>query len=330
MKIEKWLLSQVPHGPEGTDAGNSAPASDATTATTTPAVETSTATGSPADEPRTYDASEESFDLDIPDDLDVVMMPQTGGTASDSSRPAAASDPVQPATAQPTTPEAPKVDVPPAAAAPASPEAPKVPSETPAPAASPQAGPAAETPKSFTELIDEGRGRIIDTLSSTKFALSQEEKDGLESGDSAVVPKMLSRVYVEAVRATSEIIEQALPNMVIQALAAREAQTSADTEFYSAHADLAPYRKDVLDTARVLRQLNPTMPKEQFVQQLVATVRVAKGLTGQPAAAPAAATPAPTARPSHAPVVSSVPSMSPAPQPGAANDWGDIDALMGQ
>jgi hypothetical protein len=171
-------------------------------------------------------------------------------------------------------------------------------------------------------------------LANTHFRLSQEDIDAFDSGDHAVVPRLLARAHVESMRSMAEMFDRVVPVMVVQGIQAATANAAADAEFYGPNKDLEPHRAQVMELAKTLRQMNPKMPKEQFIPLLATSARAMLGM--QPQAAPAQVAPAsaPVAQPAPArqappqPITSSVPAAFAAPPVVDPNDWGATDALF--
>lgn len=310
---------------DGAGSGDSSPAS--------PSLSDDTGSSTPAEE-------------DFSSISDLIGMDDGEAVTAERALPAAVVPPVTTATpaATPVV-QPPSVTPAPAAATPAAPTA--VPPATPAPGAPAAAvqpvSPAPEgattstpPPQTLVEMIDAGRERLIEGLSQERFRLTAKEAELFEQQDPGFVPLVASRVYVETMRSAAALVEQSLPGMIHLALQAQKVQTSADEEFYGANDDLKPFRKEVFEASKVLRALNPTMPKAEFIGHLAAHVRALKSL---PARAAAGAAPVVAAAPPLGGARSGVPAaFSPATGvvPGGAlpnggsNEWETFNELFDQ
>ncbi len=353
-RFESWF-QPLRDGPgEGSEGGT--PAEPAP-----PAAAPAPAPGTPAEgNPRDIDPAAvneggtEQWDMDGFDDFGIPAPPAPiqnapapgggGGEAPQESAPAAPQEPTpptpepQPAApvgAQPTEPVQPTS--PPAE--PQQPVAAQPAQGQPSPGDSPGDGqPVQPAPQSLVQQIDAAREQLTESLAQGVFKLTQQESDALESGDATVVPKMLSRVYVETIRNTAAMLEQALPNMVAQAVTVQAANRAVDDAFYTQFPELSEHRAAVFQLGQTLRAMNREMPREQFFQKLGETARQVLGVqptaaapTGNGALASVApgTPPAPAAPPS--PVVSRVPQApvgAPVAPPTGEDFWAQQSALF--
>lgn len=274
-------------------------------------------------------------DFDFPDELDGAsrQVPDAGPKAADRSGSDGRETPAKPV--EEPKPETLTVEGAPQPAAP-SPEENKGKDQPVTPAAGKES---AGQDKSLVEMIDEGQHRIAEALVQSTFKLSQEDSDALESGDTAaVIPKLMARTYLQAVRATAEMVEQAIPNMVMQALSARQAQSNTEDEFFGTYKELTPHKERVREVAKMLRGQFPTLPKAEFLPKLVTATRAVLAAEGVTLSAPQVVqgqvvpvvngkgngervSPVPSG---FAPAVRSVPGV-PHPAVIDPNDWGTIN-----
>lgn len=302
-KLLRFELLRAPESGAGTGADSSPPAEpvgDGDQVTSTAVVDNGSAIESDDFAALAFDNEDETQAGDPP-------APEGAPAASDP--PASETPPAEPKKVEPAQPEAAPAKAPEAPKADAAP----APSET-APAASPEAG-----QKSIVQQIDEGREAIIGELAKGRFALSEEEAAAFDTGDPReIVPRLLAKAYVESARTMMVTLEQFVPQVVSHVLTAREAQSTAEKEFFSPErADLAPHRAKVLELGQTLRRLHPEMPRAEFIPLLETTARVHLGLhkAAQPAAAPA-----PTRAGAFQPVTTSAAPVV-AAQPQRVDEW---------
>lgn len=243
--------------------------------------------------------------------------PDPGGTPTPPATPEAAPDPwaalgsfddldaVTPAVVPPKpVPEVPPVV--PAAAAIPPPTAPPVPpvvppAQAPAPTTQPPAGEAPpqalspSDPVAIATAIEQNREAVIAHLSQTKFALSDEDVQELETDVVKAVPKIMSRVFIEAQMSMQKFLAQAMPGMMKSYSTVTKANDDAEKTFFDTHKDLdiknAQHRSTAIRIATVYRKANPTIPLDQLIQEVGPMVRMA--LQMAPPAAPSAPSAAP-------------------------------------
>jgi hypothetical protein len=124
------------------------------------------------------------------------------------------------------------------------------------------------------------------------------------------------------------LMERALPQMVIHAVTAQQAQEKGEGEFYGAYPDLKPHNEQVIALGRALRGQHPTMPEKEFAPMLARMSRAMLQTQTQP---PAAAVPQPAQRPAnggHAPIVSPVPHSVRGTMPVDLESWEAQDRLF--
>lgn len=141
------------------------------------------------------------------------------------------------------------------------------------------------------------------------------------------LPKMASRLYLDAVTAAVSAIQTYLPGFIGQHLSARTEESKAEDEFWGAWPQMqrAAHTAKALEIGRAWRQVNPRGSKDDYIKQVGALTCLALGLPLQ--VAPPATAVAPVLRP-HAPVVTSAPRSTPAPN-GQTNPWGGLGPIGG-
>lgn len=278
------------------DAGGGAPAASSTP----PASDAASGTGvSPPTEGGTSTPSDDFMnmgaDLDDVDDLPAPSPAPADAAASGEPPPPAAD----------ATPPPPAKD---AAPPPPAPPAPPGPKDVAAPAATAPSLPS--EPRPLREALLEHRDAMIGDLAAKRFALSKEEQEAIETDVIGNVPKIMARVYFDAVETTLSHIANHVPRMIHQHLELVRQQQEAEQAFYGSHKalDKTKHHADVLRYFGLLRQGNPNAPTDELGKLVAAAVMAQHGLTAVPAEAVAAAAnggappvPRPPATPSFVP-----------------------------
>jgi hypothetical protein len=128
-------------------------------------------------------------------------------------------------------------------------------------------------------------------LAQTKFALSQEDVTELETDVVAAVPKIMSRVFIEAQMSMQKFLAQALPGMMKQYGSVTKANDDAEQSFFGAHKDLdiknPQHRATAVRIASIYRKANPSIPLEQLISEVGPMVRASLQMAAPPASAAA-------------------------------------------
>jgi hypothetical protein len=197
--------------------------------------------------------------------------------------PPATPEPAPAATPAPT-PGAPQ----PAATAPAAAQpAPTEPQPT-APQMAPSPSPS--DPLSIATAIEGNRDAILAHLATTRFALTEEDLNSIETDVGTAVPKLLAKVFLEGQVAMQKFLAQAVPGMIQKHTSVSRANDDAEAKFFEAHKALgldknnAQHRTAATRIATVYRQSNPGIPLEQLIQEVgpMVALAVKLGTTSQP------------------------------------------------
>jgi hypothetical protein len=201
--------------------------------------------------------------------------PQGAAPSAPSSPEAQAPAQVPPAPQAAPQAQAPAPAAPPAAAPPASPSPQATGAEAPAPASLPS------DPAGMLRALEENRAGVIDSLAASEvFALSADEATALETNPAAAVPRLLARTYYQAVNATLAHINNLVPNMISRHMQLTKAQQENETAFYGKFPALKPdvHGPDVVNFAKIIKQTNPQMGKDDFFAMIGAAVMAKHGL----------------------------------------------------
>jgi hypothetical protein len=136
------------------------------------------------------------------------------------------------------------------------------------------------------------RDAVLAHLAQTKFALTDQDIQELETDVVAAVPKIMSRAFFESQVSMQKFLAQAVPGMVKQFQAVTRANDDAEKMFFDAHKVLdiknPSHRAAAVRIATTYRQANPNIPLQQLIAEVGPMVAATLRLNG--ATRPAAAT----------------------------------------
>lgn len=161
----------------------------------------------------------------------------------------------------------------------------------------------------------EWRTNTIKELSEKHYALSPELVEEIQAEPEKTIPKLMARVYLDTVEASTLAIMERLPQIITGQMQRVHEAEAAERDFYAAWPVL---NKDthgaaVMQLATAYRQLNPNVSKEDFIKFVGSQAVVALGLTQAAApAAPAAPAAAAPGAPPHRPLTGVAPATRPA------------------
>lgn len=198
-------------------------------------------------------------------------------TELDEVPPAPAAPTAQPPASQPTAP------VPPSTAQPAAqpPQQPSSPTTQPAPDQQ-------VDPQQVVQAFQQWRQNAEHVLSNSHYNLSQEDANQINIDPGQVIPKLMSRVYLDAVTAAVNVIAQALPYTVMNTIDAHNGYQKNEDEFFGEWPGLKDHHAEVIRTGQVFRHLNPKASKADFIRSVGAQVAMSLGLTAEQARGAAA------------------------------------------
>lgn len=195
----------------------------------------------------------------------------------------------KPGEAPPLTPPAPVVIEPPAGTPPPAGETPPIPSPAPtevkpgeqqaAPAA-PPAAPAVESgqPPSEKDIQDtymQWRGQSEELLATHYYGLSPEVQAELELEPAKVIPRLMAKVYLDAMTASIGQMTMHFPRLVRLVNEQMSKEDESEGEFFKAWPKLKGKEDEIRRFGQAWRNLNPSASAEQFVNEVGAGVMVA-------------------------------------------------------
>lgn len=174
--------------------------------------------------------------------------------------------------------EAPMVEAPP----PTQPQPAPVPPQPTPPqeTAQPQSSTPAEEPVGLVQQLEQHRADVVNALAAQRFALTKEEADSLELDAVQAVPKLLAKVYYEAMQSTLLHINNFVPRMVMQVSEAMRIQQERENAFYGKHKalDRTKHAQDVNTFFSAFRQQNPQARPDDLLAMVAAAVMAKHGL----------------------------------------------------
>ncbi len=215
----------------------------------------------------------------------------------------------------------PKVEEP--APGPAAPPAEVAPVQQPEPAEPVAPMAPVLTAEQVQEAYATQREDAIALLAKEQYALAPETVEALTEtlGEDFVkdIPRMLSRVFVDAVGSSMQRTLQILPQAIASVMESRTQSDKSEVAFYTKWPGLREHHPKVVQFAQAYRAVNPAASEDDFIQDVGAQVSVAMRIPIE-GAAPAAVVPAAlaAARPF---VPGKGGATKPAAQPGTGNQF---------
>lgn len=155
----------------------------------------------------------------------------------------------------------------------------------------PVEAPAQPSDADITKVWNDWRGETETLLAQHHYRLTEEEMALMDTSPQEVIPKMMSKVYLDAVSASLTQFLTYLPRMVRQVNEQDKVNQEAEDSFFGRWEQLKPHKEAVMKIGQVYRQMNPAASAEQFINEVGAAAMVSLRLdpTGsKPAATPAA------------------------------------------
>lgn len=133
---------------------------------------------------------------------------------------------------------------------------------------------AAPTPEQMTEYYRTWRTQTEDVLAKTHYRLSQEQIDELDTNPVEMLPKVMAKVYLDAVTATMAQINANFPRLVNEVLERNKVGDAREQQFFEAWPDLKGEAPTVLRIAGAYRQMNPNATTDDFIREVGAQAMV--------------------------------------------------------
>lgn len=181
------------------------------------------------------------------------------------------------------------------------------------PSPQPQATEPVETPEELQARYHAWRTASEEQLAE-HYAISEDMAAELNDDPDSAIPKIAARVYLDAFTNSVAHMQRMLPSMLEQALAARDANTQYEEQFFTQWPALREHTDVVTRLGDSYRQMYPGATPEEFMRDVGAQAMVALRLPTEPIPPAPAAEPAPTPAP-HRPAASSPPASAPVRAP---------------
>jgi len=145
----------------------------------------------------------------------------------------------------------------------------------PAPVATPvvASAPAADaeqivsTPEGFLQSFEQGRDNMIRIFADQTFALSDEDRETLESNPAEIVPQLMGRALFAAISSAQRLMMTQLPHMIAAHTDTSSRQGKAQEAFYGAFPDLQDpkFTPAIQRYADFYKQQFPDLPLEERI-----------------------------------------------------------------
>lgn len=137
----------------------------------------------------------------------------------------------------------------------------------------------------FQKQFTEWRGNAEKLLSEHHYNLSEDLVQELQLEPEKTIPKLMSKVYLDAVTAAMAQIVQHLPQLVRTINDQDQNMSAAERKFFEKWPMLQPHKDAVIRIAQTYRAHNPSATTDQFMNEVGAQAVVALGLLPQVAGA---------------------------------------------
>lgn len=125
------------------------------------------------------------------------------------------------------------------------------------------------------QVFTEWRQTTEELLAQHHYALTPEMIEEYEENPAALIPKLMSRVYMDSISAAFNQFTNYLPRMVGMVLEQRESMNAAEKAFFDKWPDLLNHRDAVLRLGQSYRGANPQASMDDFINEVGAQTMVA-------------------------------------------------------
>lgn len=132
----------------------------------------------------------------------------------------------------------------------------------------------APTPEQMTEYYQNWRTQTEDVLAKTHYKITQEVMDELDTQPDIALPKLMAKVYLDAVTATMAQVNANFPRLVNEVLQRNKVGDEREQQFFEAWPDLKGEAPTVLRIAGAYRQMNPNATTDDFIREVGAQAMV--------------------------------------------------------
>lgn len=165
-----------------------------------------------------------------------------------------------------------------------------------APTPAPSPAPASPSAADITKVYTDWRTETEDLLAKHHYKLSEEDMAQIDAAPQEVLPRMMARVYMDAVSAAITQVLNYLPQTMRQVNEQERINSESENSFFGKWPALKEHKDSVLKIGQVYRQMNPQASAEQFINEVGAAAMVSlrldpSGVVQQPVATPAPSAP---------------------------------------
>ena len=160
--------------------------------------------------------------------------------------------------------------------------------EAPAPQPSEgEAGPAA-SPEALAKQFREARAEAEKLLAEQHYKLSEEDAEALEVDPGAAIPRLMAKVYMDAVTTAISHVLDNMPRLIEGTMQVQQQAKAAEDKFYETwpQLDRSKHHEMVLRLGRAYRQAYPNASQDEFIRDVGAQALVALRIPLQAQKAP--------------------------------------------
>ena len=120
-------------------------------------------------------------------------------------------------------------------------------------------------------------------LAEIHYVLDEQTVEQIQIEPEKILPKIMSRVMLDAVQATYGQVLQILPQMMQQVEQSRQVDNQHEDQFFQFWGergfDLKPHAQDIVALAQAYRNTNPAATLDEFTQNVGAQIIIAKQIS---------------------------------------------------
>jgi len=124
-------------------------------------------------------------------------------------------------------------------------------------------------------LYTEWRTTTEDLLANHHYRLDETQVEELNANPAAIIPKLMSKVYMDSISAAFQQFANYLPRMVGQVIEQRNSMNAAETAFFTKWPALADKKDTVMRLGQAYRTSNPSASMDDFINEVGAQAMVA-------------------------------------------------------
>lgn len=130
-------------------------------------------------------------------------------------------------------------------------------------------------PENLQAQYQEFLTRSVDSLEKTVYALTDEQKEQLDTSPSELLPKLAATVHMQVLTQAATYMANMLPQMIPMIMERDGQDQQAESKFFMEFPQLKDHRDDVFRVARAYRQANPDIKGDQAIREIGTMAMVA-------------------------------------------------------